>query len=96
MSSSDIAAWAQAIVSMVAIIVGAVVVYWQTRRARLEQSKREARELNGLALLLIHLKETAIEARVERKKIERLPHGHLAEPSARFFQLMEACQAFST
>ena len=85
MSSSDIAAWAQAIVSMVAIIVGAVVVYWQTRRARLEQSKREARELNGLALLLIHLKETAIEAHAERNKIERLPYGHSAEPSVIFF-----------
>ena len=94
MSSSDIAAWAQAIVSSIAIIVGASVVYWQTRRARLEQSEREARALDGLALLLVHLKETAKEARAEKKTIERLPHGHPAEPSTRFLQLMEAISRF--
>lgn len=94
MSSSDIAAWAQAIVSSVAIIVGALVVYWQTRRARFEQSEREARALDGLALLLVHFKETAKEARAERRKIKRLPHGHPAEPSTRFLQLLEAISRF--
>jgi hypothetical protein len=94
MSSSDIAAWAQATVSSIAIIVGALVVYWQTRRTRLEQSEREARALDGLALLLVHLKKSAKEARAERQKIERLPHGHPAEPSARFLQLMEAINRF--
>jgi hypothetical protein len=94
MSSSDIAAWAQAIVSSIAIIVGALVVYWQTRQTRLEQSEREARALDGLALLLVHLKDTAKEARTEKRKIERLPHGHPADPSARFLQLMEAIGRF--
>jgi len=94
MTSSDIAAWAQAIVSSIAMIVGAWVVYWQTRRARLEQSEREARALDGLALLLDHLRETAKSARAERKKIERLPHGHPAEPSTRYLQLMEAISRF--
>lgn len=94
MSSSDIAAWAQAFVSSIAIIVGAWVVSWQTRRARLEQSEREARALDGLALLLVHLKETAKEARAEKRKIKRLPHAHPAEPSTRFLQLMEAINRF--
>ena len=94
LSSSDIAAWAQAIVSSVAIIAGASVVFWQTRRARLDQSEREARVLDGLALLLIHLKESAQAARIEKKKLERLPPKHPAEPSARFQQLIEAIHRF--
>ena len=94
LSSSDIAAWAQAIVSSIAIIAGALVVFWQTRRTRLEQSEREARMLDGLALLVIHLKESAHEARAEKKKIERLPPDHPAEPSTRFQQLIEAIHRF--
>jgi hypothetical protein len=94
LSSSDIAAWAQAIVSSIAIIVGAFVVFWQTRRARLEQTEREARVLDGIAYLLIHLKESANEARAEKKKLERLPLGHPAEPSARFKELTESIHRF--
>jgi len=90
LSSSDIAAWSQAVVSSIAIIVGAFVVYWQTRRTRLDQSEREARALDGLALLLIHLKESAQAARAEKRKLERLPPKHPAEPSVRFHQLVEA------
>lgn len=94
LSSSDIAAWAQAVVSSVAIIAGASVVFWQTRRSRLDQSEREARALDGLALLLIHLKESAKTARAEKKRLERLPPEHPAEPSARFYQLIEAIHRF--
>jgi hypothetical protein len=94
LTSTDIAAWAQAIVSSVAIVAGASVVYWQTRRARLDQSEREARVLDGLALLIIHLKESAQAARAEKKKLERLPLEHPAEPSARFRQLIEAIHRF--
>jgi hypothetical protein len=94
LTSTDVAAWAQAVVSSIAIIVGAFVVYWQTRRARLEQSEREARVLDGLAHLLIHLKDVACEARAERKKLERWPYGHPAEPSTRFLELSEAIHRF--
>jgi hypothetical protein len=94
LSSSDIAAWAQTIVSSLAIVVGASVVFWQTRRARLELSEREARSLDGLARILIHLKDCAIEARNQKKKIERWPVGHPAEPSARFIELSEALHRF--
>ena len=48
LSSSDMAAWVQAVASSLAIIVGAGAVYWQTRRARLEQSEREARALDAI------------------------------------------------
>ena len=88
------AAWAQAIVSSVAIVAGALVVYWQTRRTRQEQNEREARMLDGLVLFLIHLKECAQEARAVKKQIERLPIGHPAEPSARFHQLVETIHRF--
>ena len=94
LTSSDIAAWAQAIVSSIAIIVGALAVFWQARRARLEQSEREARVLDGLAHLLIHLKDCAHEARTERKKFHRLPIGHPTEPSTRFQELAEAIHRF--
>lgn len=93
-TSSDIAAWAQAIVSSIAIIVGAFVVFLQTRRARLEQTEREARVLDGIAYFLIHLKESAHEARAEKKKLVRLPQGHPAEPSARFKELTESIHRF--
>lgn len=94
LSSSDIAAWAQAIVSSIAIIVGAIVVFWQTRRARLELSEREARKLDGLVYLLIHLKESALEARAEKKSLQRLPLGHPTEPSKRFQELADEIQRF--
>lgn len=95
LNSSDIAAWAQAIVSSIALIVGACVVIWQTRRARLELCEREARAHDGLARLLIHLRESAQEARMERRKLERWPPGHPAEPSTRFNELANALHQFS-
>ncbi len=88
------AAWAQAIVSSIAIVAGALVVFWQTRRTRFEQSEREARMLDGLALLVIHLKESAHEARAEKKRLKRLLLDHPAEPSTRFQQLIEAIHRF--
>lgn len=95
MSSSDVAAWAQATVGAVAIVVGAVAVNWQVRRNRLELSEREARFHDGLARLLIHLKDYAIEARAEKRKIvARWPPGHPAEPSSRFKELAEAIQRY--
>ena len=94
LSSSDVASWAQAIVSSIAIGVGAWVVIWQTNRTRLEGSEREARALDGLARLLIHLKDTAREARAERAKLERWPPGHPAEPSTRFRELADAIHSF--
>ena len=84
------AAWVQAIVSSLAIVVGAGVVIWQTRRLRLEQSQREARTIDGLARLLVHLKDHAVEARAEKLKLERWPVGHPAEPHARFLELASA------
>ena len=94
LTSSDVAAWSQAIVSSVAIIVGAWVVFWQTRLTRLEQTEREARTLDGLAYLLFHLKESALEARAEKKKLERLPPGHPSEPITRFQELAESVHRF--
>lgn len=94
LTSSDVAAWAQAVVSAIAIIVGACAVNWQTRRARLEQCEREARVLNGLVRLLTHLKDSAQDARAERKKFHRWPIGHPAEPSTRFQELAEAIRRF--
>lgn len=94
LTSAEVAAWVQALVSSVAIVVGALVVIWQTYRARLERSEREARVLDGLALLLIHLKECAQAARSERKKLARLSHNHPAEPSTRFQELLDAMYRF--
>lgn len=94
LNSSDMAAWAQAAVSSIAIVVGAVVVCWQTRRARLDLNEREARVLEGIAHLLIHLKDCAAESRAERKKIERWPVGHPEEPSSRFKEISEAIQSY--
>lgn len=94
LTSSDIASWAQAVVGTIAIIAGACAVYWQAHRARLEQCEREARALNGLVCLLTHLKNCAQEARAERKKFDRWPIGHPAEPSTRFQELAEAVQRF--
>ena len=94
LTSSDVAAWAQAIVSSIAIIVGASVVIWQTRRTRLEASAREARDLDGLARLLLHLKDIAHEARAEKRKMERWPPGHPAEPSTRYRELADAVHTF--
>ena len=94
LTSSDIAAWAQAVVGATAIVVGALAIWWQTRRGRLELCEREAAALDGLARLLIHLKETAVEAREERKKIDRWPAGHPAEPSTRYMEVAEAVRGF--
>lgn len=94
LTSSEIAAWFQAIVSSIAIIVGAWFVVWQTRRARLEQCEREAHMLNGLAHLLAHLKVCAQQARAERKKLARFPPGYPAEPNTRFLALSEAIHRY--
>lgn len=94
LSSADVATWAQAMISAIAIVVGAVVVFWQVRRNRLELSEREARFHDGLARLLIHLKDSAIEARAEKRKRERWPAGHPAEPSSRFKELAEVIQRY--
>jgi len=94
MSKAEWSGWVQAVVSSIAIIVGAGVVIWQVHRGRLEACEREARELDGLARLLIHLTDTAQEARAEKKKLERWPIGHPAEPSTRFRELADAVHAF--
>lgn len=94
LSSSDMAAWAQAAVGAIAIVVGAFAVYWQVRRGRMELSEREARAHDGFARLLIHLKDAAIEARAEKRKIARWPPGHPAEPSSRFRELAEAIERY--
>ncbi|MDB5956441.1 hypothetical protein, partial [Ramlibacter sp.] len=51
MTSSEIAAWAQATVGTVAIVVGAIVVRWQVKRGRKDLLLAEARRLDGLARL---------------------------------------------
>jgi hypothetical protein len=94
LSSSDVAAWAQAVVGATAIIVGAIAVWWQARRARLELCERDASALDGIARLLVHLRDTAIEARAEKKKIDRWPPGHPAEPSVRYREISQAVRAF--
>lgn len=94
LSSSEAAAWVQAIVSSLAIVVSAYVVVWQVRRGRFEQSEREARVLDGLAHLIAHLKQAAYDARSERRNLRRLPLGHPAEPSALFLDISETLRRF--
>ena len=90
LSSSDVAAWAQAVVSSLAIVVGAYFVHWQVKRGRMELLEREALAVDGLARLLVHLRDYAVEARLEKRKLERWPPGHPAEPHTRFAQLARA------
>lgn len=90
LSSSDLAAWAQAAVSSIAIVVGACFVVWQVRRGRMDLQEREAQSLDGLARLLVHLRDYAVEARLEKRKLHRWPPDHPAEPSLRFAELAEA------
>lgn len=90
LTSSDLAAWAQAVVGTVAIVVGAYFVVWQARRARLQACEQEASGLLGLARLLIHFRQAAVEARLEKRKLERWPRGHPAEPACRFAELADA------
>lgn len=87
LTSSDVAAWAQAFVGSAAILAGAYSVWWQVRRGRMELLEREAFALDGLARLLVHLKDYAVEARLEKRKLERWPPGHPAEPHIRYAQL---------
>jgi hypothetical protein len=94
LSSSDVAAWAQATVGAIAMIVGAFAVFHQVRRNRMELSERESRMHDGLARVLIHLKDCAIEARAEKKRTERWPLGHPAEPSSRFKELAQAIRQY--
>lgn len=51
LNSSDIAAWAQAIVSSIAIIAGASVVFWQTRLARLDLNGANVDRIDGGTVL---------------------------------------------
>jgi len=90
LSSSDVAAWAQAVVSSVAILAGAYSVWWQVKRGRMELLEREAFALDGLARLLVHLRDYAIDARLEKRKLHRWPPGHPAEPHTRYAQLARA------
>jgi hypothetical protein len=94
LTSSDIAAWAQAAIGVTAIVAGAFAVWWQTRRARLELCEREASALDGIALLLGHLKDAAVHARNEKTKIERWPAGHPAEPSSLYLEVAQAVRDF--
>ena len=66
LSSSDIASWAQASVSALAIVAGTGAIFWQVRRARLELAEREARAHDGLARLLVHVKDSARDARQQK------------------------------
>lgn len=90
LSSSDVAAWTQAVVSSVAIAVGAYSVRWQVKRGRMELLERDAFALDGLARLLVHLRDYAVEARLEKRKLQRWPLGHPAEPHTRYAQLARA------
>lgn len=90
LSSSDVAAWAQAVVSSIAIAVGAYSVWWQVKRGRMERLEREAFALDGLARLLVHLRDYAVEARLEKRKLQRWPAGHPAEPHTCYAQLARA------
>ncbi len=90
LSSSNVAAWMQAVVSSVSILVGAYSVWWQVKRGRMELLKREAFALDGLARLLVHLRDYAVEARLEKRKLQRWPQGHPAEPLTRYAQLARA------
>ena len=93
-TSSDVAAWIQAIGSVLALVAAAGAVAWQTRSARADLAEREARTHEGLAHLLIHLRDTAIEARAEKQKLERWPKNHPAEPYKRFLELATALRQF--
>jgi hypothetical protein len=90
LSSSDFAAWAQAVVSSLAIVVGAYFVVWQVKRGRMELLEREARTLDGLARLLVHLRDHALEARLEKRELQRWPPGHPGEPNTRYAELAQA------
>ena len=71
-------------------MVGAICVVWQVKRGRIELLERDAYALDCLARLLVHLRQCAIEARLEKRKIERWPPGHPAEPHCRYMQLAHA------
>ena len=94
LTSSDFAAWAQAIVSTIAIVVGAGAIVWQTSKTRSEQNQQDALRIDGLARLVIHLRDCAREARLEKTKLARFPPGHPAEPSSRFNEIAEAIRRF--
>lgn len=94
MTSSDIASWAQAAIGSIAIVVGALVVNWQVRQGRKEAAEREARSLDGIVRLVTHLRDTAVEARAEKRKLERWPANHPAEPSTRYHELADAVHQF--
>lgn len=69
-------------------------MFYQARRTRLDGCEREASALHGIARMLVHFRNAAIEARAEKRKIERWPAGHPAEPSTRYFELAEVVRKF--
>lgn len=95
LTTSEMAAWFQAVASFLAIVSGFLVMTCQMRYARQEQNNREARMLEGIALLLSHLKELARNAWAEKKKLERLPVGDPAEPSTIYQEFAKEIHHFS-
>lgn len=60
----------------------------------MELLEREASALDGLARLLVHLRDCAVEARLEKRKLQRWPQGHPAEPHTRYAQLARAVNQY--
>lgn len=94
LTSSEWAAWVQAIASALAIVAGAWYVRYQARRARLDACERDASALDGIARMLMHLRDVAVEARNAKREIERFPPNHPAEPSTRYAELAAVLRAF--
>lgn len=94
LTSSDVAAWAQAIVSSLAIVIGVLVVGWQTHQTRLEAGKREARSLDGLALLIAHAVRCAETTKDELYKSRTCPQAERWDPSKRFQSLVKDIERF--
>ena len=84
LTSSEIAAWAQATVAALAIFIGALVVVWQTRQTRIEAGEREARKLDGLALLINYAVRCS-EKTIEELHVSRTyPQAERWDPSKKF------------
>lgn len=94
MTSADWAAWSQALVGTAGIVAGAVAIRWQVVRAQTANRERDALLHDGLARLLVHLKDGAMAARRERRSLNRLPPGHPSEPSALFTEVADAVRRY--
>lgn len=94
LTSSEWASWVQAIASVIAIVAAGGGVFYQARRTRLDGCEREASALHGIARMLVHFRDAAVEARAEKRKIERWPPGHPAEPSTRYLELAKVVRDF--